>query len=231
MRVPFIIATTILLGVALIGIGQFTRDHQLNFINNPLLNRQLNYQLITFSIALLLAFITSKSFQSGKELLTFGKMNAPTEKLSWLGIKPNNTWRKTTLQLLFAISIPTAVFMGLGIMNAKTHVPFSLQFVPFILLFAAMNAFTEEIIFRHFLISGLESFLPPKTIYILSGILFGIPHYFGAPGGLIGVFMAGILGYVLAKATVETRGLGVAWIIHFVQDVIIFSALFVLIAN
>lgn len=40
--------------------------------------------------------------------------------------------------------------------------------------------------------------------------------------------MAGVLGYVLCKATLETTGLGIAWVIHFVQDVIIFTALFMM---
>jgi hypothetical protein len=37
--------------------------------------------------------------------------------------------------------------------------------------------------------------------------------------------MAGILGYLLSQIVYETRGLGLAWFIHFVQDVIIYTAL------
>ena len=62
-------------------------------------------------------------------------------------------------------------------------------------------------------------------IQIISAVLFGLPHYFGNPSGFIGVVMAGVLGYVLCKATIETKGITIAWIIHFVQDVIIFTAL------
>ncbi|HHX23791.1 MAG TPA: CPBP family intramembrane metalloprotease [Thermoanaerobacterales bacterium] len=63
------------------------------------------------------------------------------------------------------------------------------------------------------------------TILIISAILFGLPHYFGFPNGFMGVLMSGVLGYILCKATIETKGLSIAWAIHFVQDIIIFTAL------
>jgi hypothetical protein len=34
--------------------------------------------------------------------------------------------------------------------------------------------------------------------------------------------MSTLLGWLLAKSVLETRGLGWAWIVHFSQDVIIF---------
>ncbi|TAE80973.1 MAG: CPBP family intramembrane metalloprotease, partial [Bacteroidetes bacterium] len=66
------------------------------------------------------------------------------------------------------------------------------------------------------------------TVLLLSAILFGLPHYAGFPNGPIGVVMAGVLGYILSKATYETQGIGIAWVIHFLQDVIIFTALFMM---
>jgi membrane protease YdiL (CAAX protease family) len=67
--------------------------------------------------------------------------------------------------------------------------------------------------------------LQPGTIYVISGLLFGLPHFFfGTPSGLFGVFMSGILGGLLAKSVLETRGLGWAIFIHFLQDIVIFGA-------
>jgi len=40
---------------------------------------------------------------------------------------------------------------------------------------------------------------------------------------VIGVLMAGFLGWLLGKAMVETRGMFWPWCIHLVQDVLIFS--------
>jgi hypothetical protein len=41
----------------------------------------------------------------------------------------------------------------------------------------------------------------------------------------VGVVLAGFLGWFLAKSVLETRGIGLAWFIHFVLDVIIFVAI------
>lgn len=43
--------------------------------------------------------------------------------------------------------------------------------------------------------------------------------------------MAGLLGWLLAKSVVETNGIFWAWFIHFVQDIVIFSAFVMAAAN
>jgi uncharacterized protein len=64
------------------------------------------------------------------------------------------------------------------------------------------------------------------TIFIISAILFGMPHLGGMPSGLIGATMAGVLGLVLAKSLYETKGFFWAWTIHFIQEMIIIGTLF-----
>ena len=54
---------------------------------------------------------------------------------------------------------------------------------------------------------------------------FGIAHFYGIPYGIVGVALAWFLGWILARSMLETRGLGWAWFIHFVQDVLIFGFL------
>ena len=70
--------------------------------------------------------------------------------------------------------------------------------------------------------SGL---LRPNGIAVVSGLVFGTVHYFGTPGGLVGVIVAGLLGWLLARSVLETRGLFWAWLIHFLQDLVIMGAL------
>ncbi len=98
-------------------------------------------------------------------------------------------------------------------------------FIPFILFFSFSNAMVEELIFRFGIIGGLFNHYPKWTILVLSAILFGLPHYWGFPSGIGGVVVSGLLCYILGKASFETKGLFAAWSIHFVQDIIIFSAL------
>jgi hypothetical protein len=52
---------------------------------------------------------------------------------------------------------------------------------------------------------------------------FGIFHFYGIPYGVIGVILAGFLGWLLGKSMLETRGLFWAWFLHFLQDVFIFA--------
>lgn len=61
-------------------------------------------------------------------------------------------------------------------------------------------------------------------IRLWSAAIFGGIHYFGTPGGPLGMLMAGFLGWLLAKSVVETKGFGWAWLIHFLQDVVILFA-------
>ena len=65
----------------------------------------------------------------------------------------------------------------------------------------------------------------PAATAVISGAPFGSAHHFGTPGGPVGVVLAGFLGWFLAKSVVETRGIGLAWSVHFVLDVIIFVAI------
>jgi membrane protease YdiL (CAAX protease family) len=116
--------------------------------------------------------------------------------------------------------------MVLDASGALNH--FDWNLLPCICFCALLNALSEELIFRFVIHGNLQDVVPKKNVLMLSAVLFGLPHYWGYPSGLVGVAMAGFLGYVLSKITYETQGLGLAWGIHFVQDVIIFTALFMM---
>ena len=60
---------------------------------------------------------------------------------------------------------------------------------------------------------------------LLTAVLFGLGHYYGQPSGPIGVLMAGFAGWIWAKSMIETRGSAWAFLIHMVQDIVIFSFL------
>ncbi|HTF28965.1 MAG TPA: CPBP family intramembrane glutamic endopeptidase [Flavitalea sp.] len=96
--------------------------------------------------------------------------------------------------------------------------------IPLVLLFSATNAWSEEIFSRFVIVAGLDGKLKPGTICWISAIIFGIPHFLGTPSGIFGVLMSGLLGWILAKSVIETRGLSWALLIHSLQDVIIFGA-------
>ena len=100
-----------------------------------------------------------------------------------------------------------------------------LTVLPFSILFSLSNSFIEESITRLGVIVVLKGKVKDRIIPLISALLFGGVHYFGNPGGIPGVLAAGFLGWFLAKSILETKGIFWAWLIHFVQDVIIFSVL------
>jgi len=86
------------------------------------------------------------------------------------------------------------------------------------LVFALINSLVEEGIYRFSITSVfLENGSSASSAAITSGVLFGWVHYYGTPGG--------VLGWLLSKSIAETRRFDRAWLIHFVQDVVIFTAI------
>jgi uncharacterized protein len=195
---------------------------------NDFINGILKYQVYALLIALIVALITLKINPESKVLLKFGTIENLAIKEKWLGINGTSTWKSNGLQLLFFISCATAIFMFLGVKYTNSLGNFKLYFMPFILLLSFTNSLSEELIYRFAVNGNLMKETPKITVLLLSAVLFGIPHYWGFPSGIIGVIMAGVLGYILSKSVFETQGLGIAWGIHFVQDIIIFTALFMM---
>lgn len=197
--------------------------HKLHAVS--MIDGLIKYQFLAFSIALIAIGITTKLSPQSSYLLSFGDLSVIANEEKWLGINGRSSWLKNGLQLLFFISCATGIFMFLGVKYSDSLQNFHIWYIPYVLFFSLCNAFSEEIIFRYVIISGLQEHYPKIVVLIVSSVLFGIPHYFGNPSGVVGVIMSATLGYILAKATVETRGLGLAFCIHFIQDVIIFSAI------
>jgi hypothetical protein len=73
------------------------------------------------------------------------------------------------------------------------------------------------------LLAALAPAFGKEDALLLSAALFGIQHYYGVPYGIAGILMAGILGWLLGKSMLETKGFAWAWLIHFAQDVLIFT--------
>jgi hypothetical protein len=159
-----------------------------------------------------------------KELfLTRGHLSAPAEPVRWLDIRPGATWNRLgvtfsvisclgTSSFLFSVGKPAAGgFSGL------------LPLLPAILGFAAMNAFSEEVTFRSAVLATLPESLGKQPRLILTASYFGLAHYWGVPYGPVGVVLSGLLGWLLGKIMLETKGFFWPWLIHFLQDVVIYS--------
>jgi len=228
IKVLLTVFAILIITLSLITANKFLPSVALILNNNPFVSSLLKYQLFAFLLAIGVTYITIKISPDSKNILTFGNLSVIAGKEKWLGINGKKTWKSNSIQLLFFISIATGIFMFLAVKYTNSLSNFNWAFIPIVLLISLTNSFSEEIIYRFAIHGNLINNASKLTVLILSAILFGLPHYLGFPSGIIGVVMAGLLGYILSKATYETQGIGIAWTIHFVQDIIIFTALFMM---
>lgn len=154
-----------------------------------------------------------------------GKIDAPAGPVGWLGIGPGARWRSLGAILTPCISLGTLAFLVLAGRPPVDLVIRALPYLPFVILFAATNAFNEEVTYKASFLSVLDGAVGPRHALYMVAAFFGIAHFYGIPYGLVGVALATFLGWILAKSMQETGGLFWAWFIHFWQDVWIFSFL------
>lgn len=220
--------TLLVIGMATVALlsGNFVMNQfTIQLHPNSFINGLVKYQIYAVVVALLTLVFFRSYHPESIQMLRIGDLSVVAGKEKVLGINGKSSWLSNGLQLLFFISLATGIFMFLGVRQANRLDAFEWWFVPYVLLFSLTNSFAEEIIFRYGVIAGLANAYTAFTIQLVSAILFGLPHYSGSPGGGIGILMSGVLGYILCKATLETKGISIAWGIHFVQDVIIFTGL------
>lgn len=91
---------------------------------------------------------------------------------------------------------------------------------------AALNSFWEEAVFRATPMAPLASAIGSGPAVLMLAVWFGLGHYYGgAPSGPIGAVMVTLVGLVLGRAMVDTRGLAWPWAIHFSIDLTIYTVM------
>ncbi len=182
----------------------------------------------TVPLLLLLLFIFGSASRS---YLAVGDLSVKAEPIPWLGIKANSiSWRR------LAILSACAIAGGTLLLTLLTVTGFSRPeqlgklpaHLPMILFLALINSVSEGFMFRNAILAPLRDLLPKGQVLLVAAGFFGLAHFYGAPSGVLGVFMSGLLGWYLCRSMYETGGLAAPWIIHFLQDVVIFSTLVVL---
>lgn len=228
MKLSVIILIVFLSTILLLSASKILPVISISLHKHEFINYILKYQLFALSIALIVLGITLMLTPQSKVLLQSGNFSILAAKEMWLGINGKTSWKTNAFQLAFFISLATGIFMFLALKQTGSLKYFQWSFIPLVLLISLTNSFSEEVIYRFAINGNLTGYTSKLAILLLSAVLFGLPHYAGAPGGFIGILMSGVLGYILSKATYETQGLGIAWGIHFLQDVIIFTSIFMM---
>lgn len=193
-------------------------------VDAPFTLSMLGTQIQRLCVALIvIAVLLAMKRRRDAIFLVKGDVRAKARPVRWLGIKGSDSWVR--------VGGLASLFIGLGLLAFLVPVawptlgalPRALPLLPAILVFAALNAFNEEMSYRASLLSTSENAIGSHQAVWMTAAFFGIGHYYGVPYGVIGVVMAGFLGWFLGKSMVETRGLFWAWTIHMIQDVLIFS--------
>lgn len=193
-------------------------------------NLEMSYQVTVLLLAVIvIGIVYGIAGKEGLAYLNLKRRDGIIRPEPWIGVKPKKTetWKNLGVNFAIVITLVTSVVIYFQVVHGGSV---SLELYPgviLILLFALMNAFSEEIIFRFSFVAIVSRYgFSPYVAQGLAASIFGIVHYFGNPGGMPGVLMAAFIGWFLAKSMLETKGFFWALTIHFLQDVVIFSALF-----
>jgi hypothetical protein len=154
--------------------------------------------------------------------LTPGEIRAPIEPVPILGFPKPDPWPRFGLQWGFYIAAGLAALQFFGVRPGPGILLKVVPILPSILFYAALNAFNEEITFRAPMLATFERVGGSKNALWMSAYFFGIAHFFGIPGGILGGIASIFMGWILGKGMVETRGLFWTWFIHFLSDIAIF---------
>jgi membrane protease YdiL (CAAX protease family) len=157
--------------------------------------------------------------------LRVGNLRAPAQPEPVLWYRRPIRWTRLGFAMLLLFGVALPLFLYFSVRPDFARIARVGEFLPWILATAVLNAANEEFQFRSVPLARLKTAISPREAVLLTGIFFGIGHYYGQPSGPIGVFMAAFAGWIWGKSMIETRGFTWAFSIHAVQDVVILSFL------
>jgi membrane protease YdiL (CAAX protease family) len=183
---------------------------------------------VSFLLAvLLLVALLAVGYGRDDLLLRRGSLTATFEPVSLPGLSEPRPWRWYGLRwgggiVLVTIVVTAAQGGRLWILDLAPRQ--LVVAVPIVLLMAAFNAFNEEFVFRGAPLTELTEVLGKHHALVLMGYVFGISHYYGTPSGVPALAMGVFLGWFLGKSMLETGGIGYAWGLHVLLDVVVFTS-------
>jgi membrane protease YdiL (CAAX protease family) len=90
-------------------------------------------------------------------------------------------------------------------------------------VFAVVNAFQEEVMFRGIFMDALQSQIGTLAAILAQALFFGLLHREGYPPGPVGMFLATLFGVMQGWLRVASQGLLMPIIVHIGADATIFT--------
>jgi membrane protease YdiL (CAAX protease family) len=163
---------------------------------------------------------------TGRRRLDFylfkGNIHATVEQSHLVSTKKPEPWIKVALIFATVFVTVTVVFLVGAYGFPEAGFAQNWFLIPVGLLVAAMNGFNEEFTLRAAPLGELRPVIGKSSSLVATAAYFGLGHYYGVPNGVIGVLLSMFLGWLLGKSMIETKGLFVAWLVHFLTDIPIF---------
>jgi membrane protease YdiL (CAAX protease family) len=161
---------------------------------------------------------------AGLVLLFLRREGEPVSSIGWTSGNIRKEIMLGTLlfvPLFFGSGLVKRALEAAGLPASPTPVPSFLipsgageLMLAFLLVVAA--AFSEEIIFRGYLIHRLQSITSSLTVAVLlSCVIFSLGHGYGGPAGAV---TTGFIGLVLAIVYIRRQSLVAPIVMHFLQD-------------
>ncbi len=225
---PLAIFFAVLLIVTLLEEGVYFLLQRLNYIawleRAPAFVREVgSVQIQRGTVAVLLVplmWVLMGGFQ--RFFLVRGQLNAPAKPIRWVLTRPPK-WNILGPAIAAAMCVGLVVFVfAFGSLPSSVALKGALPLLPFVLLFALVNSFGEEMLYRAPWLGALEGPVGGAQALLITAVYFGLAHFYGVPYGVVGVMLAFIPGWLMGKSMLETRGFTWAWFIHFWMDVVIF---------
>ncbi len=150
-------------------------------------------------------------------------------------------WKVDLLSNQILVQAGVAIVLGCGVMMLYIHfnqeslarfidmLPTGglLKIVLLGVAFALLNAVVEEYIIRGMVWNGLaKTFSKPQLITLIQAALFGLSHYWGLPGGLMGVLMVFIWSLAMGYFRIKTGGLIIVIVAHFALNLFQYFVLY-----
>jgi len=225
---PLWLFFTVLLAVSLLewGVGEFfsSVSYKTWLFGSPSFVQDVGSveipRLATGLLMMLLMLALTGSFS--RFFFVKGNLGAPAKPIPWILTRPPS-WRVLGPAIAAAMCLGLLAFVFIfGQPPSLATLGSALPLLPFVLVFALVNSFGEEMIYRAPWLGALEDVVGPAQALLVTAVYFGLGHFYGVPYGVVGVLMAFIPGWLMGKSMLETRGFAWAWIIHFCMDATIF---------
>jgi membrane protease YdiL (CAAX protease family) len=197
------------------------------------IQKQVRYQTSFFVLAVVVAVLAnSLATQGSGQVFGIGALASPIQAEAFgFTHMDGASWLQLGSLLTLGLGLATLALVSASLRGIANWPEFLRRFGLWVIVLSAINALSEELLYRGAIVAVARGLLEPTQIALLSAVLFALAHVRGQASGIAVVAGSAVVGWCLAHAVLQTHGLFWAWCAHFIQDIVIFFAFIAATAN